>query len=199
MTTKERISEEARRLFSIKGYEATSVRDIAKAVGIKDSSLYNHYKNKQEIFDYIIECYEEVANREFMEFYNNNNYADENIIIESSIAILMAFIDPCVVETRRMLAMEMYHNENAKNIYYKLFYKEPYNWCEIIFGELIKSGIIREENIETLYYRFYSPIFMLILECDFKSYREEELINKIRKHGVEFLKEYRSKGVELRC
>lgn len=191
MTTKERISEEARKLFSTKGYEATSVRDIAKVVGIKDSSLYNHYKSKQAIFDYIIEMHEEVANKEFMEFYNNNNYEDENIIIESAVAIFMAFIDPCVVETRRMLTMEMYHNGNAKNIYYKLFYKEPYRWCEIVFEKLIHVGVIRKDEIDTLYYKFYSPIHMLTLEYDFEKYSEEELINRVKKHGLEFIKEYR--------
>ena len=191
MNTKGKISEEARKLFSTKGYEATSVRDIAKAVGIKDSSLYNHYKNKQGIFDYIIKLHEEESNKGFMEFYRKNKYTDENVIIESSIIILRVLVDPCVVEIRRMLTIEMYHNEKAKEIYYRLFYKEPYRWCEVIFGELIKSGVIRNESMDALFYRFYGPIFMLILECDLKDYSEEELINKVKKHGSQFLKEFK--------
>ena len=43
MTTKERIRYEALNLFSEKGFDTVSVRDIASAVGIKESSLYNHY------------------------------------------------------------------------------------------------------------------------------------------------------------
>lgn len=191
MDTKERISQEARRLFSSKGYEATSVRDIAKAVGIKDSSLYNHYKNKQAIFEHIIEVHEEISNKEFMEFYKENKYTDESVVILSSITILKALIDPCVEETRRMLTMEMYHNEYAKNVYYKLFYEEPYKWCEAVFGELIKNGILREEKVDSLYYRFYGPIFMLILECDLKKYTEEELVSKVKDHAVNFVKEYK--------
>ena len=57
MNTKERIITEALNLFSINGYDSVSVRDIAKAVGIKESSLYNHFKNKQDIFDTIISEY----------------------------------------------------------------------------------------------------------------------------------------------
>lgn len=53
MTTKDNIIEQALRLFSAKGFEAVSVRDIARAVGIKESSLYYHFKNKQDIFDTI--------------------------------------------------------------------------------------------------------------------------------------------------
>ena len=55
MTTKERIIEEALTLFAEKGYQGTSVKNIADAVGIKDSSLYKHYKSEQEIFDTIVQ------------------------------------------------------------------------------------------------------------------------------------------------
>lgn len=40
MNTKERIVKEALTLFSKHGYQGTSVKNIADAVGIKDSSLY---------------------------------------------------------------------------------------------------------------------------------------------------------------
>ena len=40
--TKQRILEKSLELFSTKGYDAVSVGEIAKAVGIKAPSLYNH-------------------------------------------------------------------------------------------------------------------------------------------------------------
>ena len=46
---KETIHEAAAKLFRKKGYAATSVQDIADAVGIKAASLYNHINSKQEI------------------------------------------------------------------------------------------------------------------------------------------------------
>ena len=54
MTTRERIVDEALTLFSIKGFKGTSVKNISDAVGIKDSSLYKHFKSKREIFDTIV-------------------------------------------------------------------------------------------------------------------------------------------------
>ena len=54
MTTKERIVEEALTLFAQNGYKGTSVKNIADAVGIKDSSIYKHYKSKREIVDAIV-------------------------------------------------------------------------------------------------------------------------------------------------
>ena len=51
METRERILWEALGLFAQKGFEAVSVRELAGAVGIRESSLYNHFKSKQDIFD----------------------------------------------------------------------------------------------------------------------------------------------------
>lgn len=41
-------------LIKIKGYNAVTMRDIAKAMGIKASSLYNHIDSKQAILSEII-------------------------------------------------------------------------------------------------------------------------------------------------
>ena len=48
---KEVIRSCAARLFRKKGYNATSMRDIAEAVGIKAASIYNHIKSKQELLE----------------------------------------------------------------------------------------------------------------------------------------------------
>jgi AcrR family transcriptional regulator len=53
---KQIIYEAAARLFRDKGYSATSMRDLAGAVNLKASSLYNHIKSKEEILQGI--CFE---------------------------------------------------------------------------------------------------------------------------------------------
>lgn len=52
--TKRLILKKALELFSSNGYDSVSVAEIAKAVGIKAPSLYNHYESKQAIFDAIV-------------------------------------------------------------------------------------------------------------------------------------------------
>ena len=53
--TKERIFEAAIDLFAQKGFNATSMREIAETVGIKKASMYSHYKSKDEILEKILE------------------------------------------------------------------------------------------------------------------------------------------------
>ena len=50
------ILEAAARSFRDKGYQATSMRDLADAVNLKASSLYNHISSKEEILKDI--CFE---------------------------------------------------------------------------------------------------------------------------------------------
>ncbi|MBN7771112.1 TetR/AcrR family transcriptional regulator [Marinobacter daepoensis] len=44
-----RLLNEAARLFRDKGYERTTVRDLAAAVGIQSGSLFHHFRTKEEI------------------------------------------------------------------------------------------------------------------------------------------------------
>ncbi|HSK14811.1 MAG TPA: TetR/AcrR family transcriptional regulator [Gaiellaceae bacterium] len=48
-STEERILGAATVLFSEKGYHATTMREVAAAVGIKAGSLYNHYASKEDL------------------------------------------------------------------------------------------------------------------------------------------------------
>jgi len=53
-TRKEEIVRTAEMLFKKKGYSAVTMRDIAKVMGIKAASLYNHIQSKQQILSDII-------------------------------------------------------------------------------------------------------------------------------------------------
>jgi len=53
--TKEKILVAALQLFSVNGYEAVSVSQIAGELGMTKGALYKHYKNKRDIFNCIFE------------------------------------------------------------------------------------------------------------------------------------------------
>ena len=52
--TKQEILEASLDLFSVQGFEATSISQIANAVGIRKASLYSHFENKQAILDALV-------------------------------------------------------------------------------------------------------------------------------------------------
>jgi AcrR family transcriptional regulator len=75
-TRKEEIIQTSAVLFQKKGYSAVTMRDIAKAMGIKAASLYNHIKSKQEILSDIIISLAE----QFTEQMKNIKKADDSSI-----------------------------------------------------------------------------------------------------------------------
>jgi AcrR family transcriptional regulator len=49
MSTRDRLSEHAARLFAERGYHGTSVADLAEALGIRKSSVYSHIGGKEDL------------------------------------------------------------------------------------------------------------------------------------------------------
>ena len=54
-STAERILDAAEDLFAEKGYSATSLGDVADRVGIRSPSLYNHFRNKEALYEAVLE------------------------------------------------------------------------------------------------------------------------------------------------
>jgi AcrR family transcriptional regulator len=59
--TKQNILNASLKLFAIKGYEETSLSEIAQIVGIKTPSIYGHFSSKENLFkslvDHVTESY----------------------------------------------------------------------------------------------------------------------------------------------
>lgn len=53
--TRERILAAAERLFAVKGYDGTSIRDVAAAAGLRIANISYHFGPKEKLFETVIE------------------------------------------------------------------------------------------------------------------------------------------------
>jgi AcrR family transcriptional regulator len=201
MNTKERIIYESLNLFSIKGFDAISVRDIAKAVGIKASSIYNHFKNKQDILDTIIRKYSERVSN----FFNNVQLAENGeiltdkikqmsieIFFKKSISIFKFYLeDEHMIKFRRLLTIEQYNNSRLANLYSKIFIDDILEFQVRIFRTLMNNNIFIKKDPYTLALQFYSPVFLLFYK--FENITDKERIS-LENHISEFKDVYIAKG-----
>lgn len=201
MNTKEKIIYESLTLFSTRGFNAISVRDIAKAVGIKASSLYNHFKNKQDIFDTIIGRYSEHINKLFLSMtietnkngimLNNKNLTDDQFFIKSLDMFKFCLQDEYMVKFRKLLTIEQFNNSKIADLYNKLFIEDVLSFQSKIFESLMNSNILIKKDPYTLALQFYSPVFLLFYK--YGSIKDTELVS-LKKHIIEFKDMYTLKG-----
>ena len=57
------ILDAALELFSHRGYGATSMRDIAGKAGVSTGSVYHHFKDKESIFQALLEQFQAITQR----------------------------------------------------------------------------------------------------------------------------------------
>ena len=201
MDTKHRILDEALTLFSEKGYANVYVADIAERVGIKAPSLYKHYKNKQAIFDAIIE----EMNRRFMEQASSLkiNGADASIdaeiykhISEDQLVALgrdlfLYFIhDDYTRRFRKMLTIEQFHDKKLADVYMKQYVDDVLSYQGMLLGLIASQGILKTENVEIMTLHFYAPIYMLLTICDREPEREAEALKTLEAHIRQFNRLY---------
>lgn len=206
MTTKERIIDEALTLFAVKGYQGTSVKNIADAVGIKDSSLYKHFKSKKEIFDTIVQ--EMSVRMERMS--RENGLPDENdmdeaaelygsisengLLMLSERIFLFYLRDEFAARFRRMLVIEQYRDKEVYGVYRGLFMDAAISYQTELFAEMIKRGVFEGKDPEAMAVNFYAPIFFLLNKYDQEPNREEEALRALRKQVLEFSRLYKKRA-----
>jgi AcrR family transcriptional regulator len=77
--TREGILEAAARIFSEKGFHATSMQDIAEAVQLQKASLYHHFSSKQEILVEILDEALDLINNRLEIVRSQSLSADEKL------------------------------------------------------------------------------------------------------------------------
>lgn len=197
MDTKHRIMEEALTLFSEKGYANVYVADIAERVGIKAPSLYKHYKNKQAVFDAIIEemklRFEEAAKS--MQINGTDAAADAGIykkISEKQLLnlgknlFLYYLHDDYTRKFRKMLTIEQFHDKKLAEVYTKQYVDDPLAYQGMMFTMLTGAGILKSDNIPIMTLHFYAPIYYLLTICDRDPKREKEALKTLEEHIIQF-------------
>lgn len=187
MNTKERIVDEALTMFSLQGYKGTTVKNIADAVGIKDSSIYKHFKSKQEILDAIVDQMkgrmeelsgtlgipQDIDEDSVMTAYKDLSLQELQEI--SRKAFLFYLKDEFMSRFWRLSQMEQYQNREIYNIYRSIFFEQSIKYQTELFAEMIRQGAFREADPEVVAVNFYAPIYFLLSKYQEESDVEEAL------------------------
>ena len=190
-TTKKDIINAALNVFSQKGYEGALLRDISDSLGITKAALYKHYESKEVLWNTMIDYVEEYYNRHIGEVSNIKIPENWEEFREFSLnQINFTLHDETVKRVRRLLTIEQFRNERMSALATKHFITDIETRFKKIFQGMTEKGILKPTDCKLLAFQFTAPITVLIHYCDREPSKESEIMDKIKEHINQFLKEY---------
>lgn len=208
-TTKQEILDAALKLFSAQGYEATSISQLAEAVGIRKASLYSHFENKQAILDALIQTTMEEYEKHSI--FANADWDDptftkdkEHMTPEMAAQMFLGQIryilhDPKISSARKMLTIEQFQNPQMAQLQTKQNYTDVMHYFTGLVRFLIRQGQLADSDPEIMAAQLCLPISMWLGLCDREPEREDDVMKLIERHIRQFFEVYHVKGVNGLC
>ena len=198
--TREEILEAALDLFAVNGYEATSISQLADAVGIRKASLYSHFANKQDILDTIVETvlkgYADHSifvradwdDPDFTKDKTGMNAEDVAKLIQGQMRYILH--DQHISKGRKMLMIEQFRNKELADLQTRVNYEDIIRYFEGMIRFLVRMNKLKESDTEIMAAQLSSPITVWINLCDREPSREEEVMELVHKHVLQFFEIY---------
>ena len=199
--TKQEILDVALELFSVQGFEATSISQIADAVGIRKASLYSHFDSKQAILDALV--------KDVLQQYGEHSIFaradwekdDSNLPLTPDAAVQMIqgqlryiLHDPTIQRARKMLVIEQFQNPELAKLQTKQNYSDVLTYFTGLIKCLIREGVLEEDDPEIMAAQFCLPISVWINLCDREPERETAVMELVEKHIRQFFRVYQPIG-----
>ena len=198
--TKQEILKASLELFSVQGFEATSISQIADAVGIRKASLYSHFDSKQAILDAIVkEVLQQYGEHSIFARANWEKDAD-NLPLTADEAVRMIqrqiryiLHDPAISRARKMLVIEQFQNPELAKLQTKQNYSDVLGYFTGLIKCLIQKGVLAADDPEIMAAQFCLPISVWINLCDREPDREQEVMELVERHIRQFFRLYARK------
>ena len=201
--TKQEILDAALELFSVQGYEATSISQLADAVGIRKASLYSHFENKQAILDALIQTTMEEYEKHSI--FANADWDDsaftkdkKTMTPETAAQMFLGQIryilhDPKISRARKMLTIEQFQNPQMAALQTKQNYTDVMHYFTGLMRFLIRQGRLTDSDPEIMAAQLCLPISMWLGLCDREPERENDVMKLIDQHIRQFFEIYQTK------
>ena len=195
--TKQAILEAALDLFSVHGFEATSISQIAGAVGIRKASLYSHFDSKQAILDALIQEVLEQYGKRSIFAKTDWDKDTESLPLTADDAVKMIqsqihyiFHDPSISKGRKMLVIEQFRNVDLAKLLTKQNYSDVMHYFTGMIQCLIRKDVLVEDDPEIIAAQLCLPVSVWLGLCDRQPEREQEVMERLDKHIRQFFRVY---------
>ena len=194
--TKQDILEAALDLFSVQGFEATSISQIAGAVGIRKASLYSHFESKQAILDALVEdVLQQYAVRSLFSRTNWDAEERPGLTAEETVQMIQGQLryvlhDAYISKGRKMLVIEQFQNPELAQLQTKQNYTDVMHYFTGFVRFQIREGLLAGDDPEVMAAQLCLPISVWLGLCDREPEREQEVMALVGRHIRQFFRLY---------
>ena len=153
--TKKRIIKAAIKIFKENGFKNSSVLKIAEIVGLKNSTLYRYFKNKKDLYNFIIRDFEKKLIKRV------NEKLQPHIEIEKRVEVFIEEYIKFIKENKDIF--DIFREAEFVNIDLS---REFYDKVTGILNKILKDKV-HNGNTEILSYSIIGSIYFLILNYIF--------------------------------
>jgi AcrR family transcriptional regulator len=173
VSTKQKILDSSLKLFSTKGYKATTMRDIAAEVGVRQGAIYNHFKSKEAILERLIA---DLTDSALVHLFDKDLDPKKGKQLLAKIATTFKLIsfDPRNEALFRLMMQELFRNEKVRELYHEHFYQQNVKRLSTYLFQMMQEELIRSSDPLLLANEFFAPLFfyqmqVVLLKLDGKS------------------------------
>jgi AcrR family transcriptional regulator len=195
--TRQLILDVALRQFAQRGYFAVSIRSICKDVGIKESTVYYHFKNKQDILDNLVEEFEAMADRMNQMLAFGFKDAGPGKIDDNNFLRIGRMYYTDFLNNKRnfqficMLMIEQQNSPALGELFGRLMFERPIEMQTRYFALLVEWGYLKDLPARELAV-IYQSIFYFCFCLQMAMRKQiQQAVQELERHLLFFLKQYK--------
>jgi len=150
--TKNRILDEATKLFALNGFGAVSMRDIAKSSETQTSTIYYYYESKELLLEDVLSRFEKGYRHYFEWLKDANMKADslEELMDNMFNKEFLEMLEPMSCLGMSLAIKEHHHNVSARKRFFELFLEHSIAYMQSDFDNLAEKGLIPQSNTKII-------------------------------------------------
>lgn len=158
--TRQAILDAALDLFAEKGYFGTSLRDVAAAVGVRESALYNYFAGKAALFDALLDAHQTIKRERLAPLAEGPIKDGRTLLVQLAQSTLDSYVEPREEKLFRILMSDGIRlaKDGRLNLHERMGHGRE-RMLDIM-SRLIGEGWLRRADVNLLSLAFLSPLIV---------------------------------------
>ena len=158
--TRQAILDAALDLFAEKGFFGTSLRDVAAAVGVRESALYNYFAGKDALFEALLAAHRDSKAARLSPLPVGPVGDARALLIQIATDSLEGFAQPCEEKLFRILMSDGIRlaRTGRINLYERMGHERER--LHGVLRRLMREGWLRRGDVDAVGLAFFSPLVL---------------------------------------